>query len=215
MYEPIELTFCLQPTVGEADIDQLVQDKALLACHQMHASASTRIEVVVFFLHLNVGLDEKIGGPTPSAYSPSSAGMAMTAANAASSLRAWASPRNYPYSWLAHAFSGGAGQAGGGSSIPTQSKDDATQASPLPAQEEYTALQATAFEQWTITFNLVTHNIIAPQTDPSRVASQEMTAQSLSSFLDKLLFFVEQNKNHLPAITSADLCPFPLRILVR
>lgn len=213
-YKAFGLTF---PTVGEAEVDQLVQDKALLACHQLQTSATDRVELVVLFLHPSAGLDSKIGGSSPAAASASASGMATTAANAASSLRAWASPRNYPYSWLAHAFSGGAGQAGGGSTVPPVSPSHARTASAdvsdIAAQEEYAALSAKAFEQWSICF------ILAPQSVASheltRPSTRELTAYSMARFMDKLLTFVEQRKSHIPAITSADLCPFPLRILIR
>lgn len=205
--------------MGEAEIDLLVQDKALLASHQAQSSASGQVVIIVLFLHPSVGPDSKIGGSSPAGTGSSPAGMATTAANAASSLRAWASPRNYPYSWLAQAFSGGAGQAGGGSTVPATSPPNARSPSAEPAdtaaQEEYAALSANAFERWSITFTLAGQTDVAPQRDTSGPTARERTAESLALFMDRLLTFVEQKKNHIPAITSADLCPFPLRILLR
>lgn len=109
---------------------------------------------------------------------------------AAASIRAWASPRNYQYGWLATAFSGGAGQP----SHPYDSPSSCVE------QEE----QSEVFESWTFTF-------CTPNRDEGLAGAQTALAQTSN----KILTWIGEHNSHLPSAPSADLTPYPIRIFVR
>ena len=93
-----------------------------------------QLQVVVYFLPPS----SKPPAPTPHAQpKPDTVDKTSGLTHAASSLRAWASPRNYPYGWLAQAFSSGAGQPSGTFIAPA---------------EPY--LDKEAFETWSISFSI-------------------------------------------------------------
>lgn len=187
-------------------MDQLIQQRAaqLVAL----ASTSKTITLVVYFLHPS----SRIAGAIQPGNKPTLANdpirtasgasdkpsMVHTATHAASSLRAWASPRNYQYGWLAHAFSSGAGQPSGPFVNPSSDARDHV------VQAELSDLEADAFERWSITFEL---NSGDKQTEGIK--------RQLATFVQHVLEFAGENKAHLPASASADLCPYPMQVVAR
>ncbi|TKY85405.1 hypothetical protein EX895_005567, partial [Sporisorium graminicola] len=191
-----------QPAIADPQVDELLAQRAL----QLVAAfaLSGRATLAVYFLPPSSKSSSSIkadAATTTSLTEPSSnststsskQGVVHTAAHAASSLRAWASPRNYPYGWLAQAFSSGAGQPSGTFVPPSAS-------SPAQVQDELAHIEAEAFERWHITFELKQRGVVKKE---------------LARFVESVVGFVERNKAHLPAIPSADLCPYPMHIFVR
>lgn len=180
--------------VSDAEVDALVRARAaqLVALLSTQPS-SRRAELVVWFLKPGSTSTVAKGGEGKEVEMQEGE-RRNSMVQAASSLRAWASPRNYQYGWLAQAFSGGAGQAAG-TFLP---------ASTPAEKDELEDIENQAFEKWTISFHLSAEEGVKGGVEA------EMRA-----FGEKVLRFVEENKAHLPAITSAELCTFPMRVAVR
>lgn len=172
-------------------------------------SGSNKVELIVHFSAATPSLPTTAAGKAAEDSKPGGArvgdkasSMVHTAAHAASSLRAWASPRSYQYGWLAQAFSGGAGQPSG-TFIPPRSPD-----APMTQEKQDMAqTENEAFETWAITFQLRARR--------EQDAQRASVSADMERFVQRVLLFVEKNKSHLPPITSADLSPYPMRIVVR
>ncbi|SPO26796.1 uncharacterized protein UTRI_04108_B [Ustilago trichophora] len=191
------LTF---PAIADAEIDQLLQQRSsqLFALLSTSPVPKTAVEIVVYFLRPSSSKpssstarsETKVHDTT----TPSDSKAATEKASAASSLRAWASPRNYQYAWLAQAFSSGAGQA---AAIPPSTPETAL----------HEDMEADAIERWNIVFNLL-------GTDAS-TSQRTGVKQGMAHFTDKVVQFVQANKAHLPPFSGAELITFPFRIVVK
>lgn len=196
-----------QPAIADAQLDQLIRQRTT---QLMATTTSTKTaSLTVYLLHPSSQIPSAMQSGRKDAPAPKNTtskdvtdralGVVHTATHAASSLRAWASPRNYQYGWLAHAFSSGAGQPSGASVAcqPVQAQDDLVQA-------DFASLDEEAFERWTITFELKQSG-----------GDAESMERELAGFVDQVLRFVGNNKAHLPGVTSAQLCPYPVQVVVR
>ncbi|CBQ73723.1 conserved hypothetical protein [Sporisorium reilianum SRZ2] len=178
------------PAIADAQVDALLARRAA----QLHAActAANKACLTIHFLPPTSKLASALDTQTTEASRPGSSA-ATTATTTAASLRAWASPRSYPYGWLAHAFSSGAGQPSS-TFVPAPVHDDAAAHAAL--------VDAEAFETWTVTFEV-------------QRAGQVRVREELGGFVDEAVRFVERNKTHLPAITSGELCTYPMHVFVR
>ncbi|KAJ9477817.1 Autophagy-related protein 101 [Pseudozyma hubeiensis] len=192
------------PAIADVQVDQLIRHRA---SQLTSLSASTKsVSLTIYFLHPSSKIPSAIQSSSKSTAAtnePTSdsgagdqpSGMINTATHAASSLRSWASSRNYQYGWLAHAFSSGAGQPSG-TFVPSP-----------PAVQDSEGLEdlhREAFERWEIVFEKA-------QDGDGRDGMKE----ELEVFVGRVLGFVGANKSHLPGTASAELCPFPMQIVVR
>ncbi len=197
--------------MADKEVDALIRTRSSQIAAQCSAiPRPQKLELVISFYHPSKALkndaptaskdDQRIEAKGSAAAEipagEKASGMASTAAHAASSLRAWASPKNYQYGWLAQAFSGGAGQPAG-TFIPTTANAAATETSTQGEDAENT------FERWTVTFVL------------SRTAEQGKVRNGLKEFIDAVLEFVGDNKAHLPAMTSTEVQSYPVTIVAR
>ncbi|PWN52084.1 DUF1649-domain-containing protein [Violaceomyces palustris] len=188
------LTF---PAVQEADVEKLVDDNASLLARELETSQKR--ELVVKLLHPPSSV---------SAAAPSNASQEPSPLRASSSLKSWVPSRTisgYPYAWLAHAFSGGVGQAGGaGIGDIGEHAPNTSEASKITDRE---SAEKDIFEEWRVVIRVVQAR---GERDRTRLSSS--TASQLSTFLESVIEFVDEKKTHIPAIVSADLCPFPIKI---
>lgn len=151
---------------------------------------------------------------------------------AASPLRqAGASPQRpdagaggaYRYGWLAQAFAGGIG----GPSVEQQggaAQSEGSVASPVvPDLGSFKSVdeRSEPFETWRISFQLVKTR--RRRTLVRAGAEEELDAvagadaqveEQLVEFLEQMLRFVDEHRDHVPALPSSDLCPFPIVINV-
>ncbi|KAN0065165.1 hypothetical protein ACQY0O_001662 [Thecaphora frezii] len=222
----IELFGMTFPAVQESEIDRMVEENAASFCQQIESRSSKRGDLLVFLLNPASTGQRTAANHTTSSSSSSEAAPKSTAEEshtpsspvsaASKSLKSWASSKTmsgYPYSWLAQAFSGGVGQVGG-SHVPQSELEDAKAASAAAAKQkqeqaekERLRLERQSFETWRIRFDVVT-----ARSERERIRLQSTTAMGMADFLDSLLQFVDEKKAHIPAIISADLCPFPIEI---
>ena len=166
-----------------ASIDTLIKQRSAQFVSLLTTStAATRLELVVFFLTPS----SKPTTTPRNETTPTSTDKPSTVAQAAGSLRAWAaSTRNYQYGWLAQAFSSGVGQPVG-TYVPPQTQEVG----------ELEGVEREAFEKWSITFEIGKHGKDGGEGEKGGVKRE------MESFVEKVLAFVEGEKEHLPAIQS-------------
>lgn len=135
----------------------MVEEKTANLCRQIESKACKRAELLLYLLHPSTSsAPPKSGSPRPdSGAFASSSSTSPSVGGAGSSLKSWASSKtvgSYPYAWIAHAFSGGVGQAGG--SLPPSS-DEQGEVMARELEKERARIERQAFEVWTVRFQVV------------------------------------------------------------
>lgn len=196
------LPFSSKPAVADIETDTLLRaHSAQLASLFSSSPNVNQVELVLSFFSPSKPSQKSPAqepNPIPAAGGRERANSVVnTAALAASSLKAWASPKAYQYGWLAQAFSGGAGQPGH-AFLTTPGSDRNT--------GEEAKEDRAPFETWTVTFALPN----SKGNEEERAMGEEMRA-----FVGNVLQFVGQQKAHLPPVGGAEIRCYPFRIAAR
>ncbi|EPQ26933.1 uncharacterized protein PFL1_05567 [Pseudozyma flocculosa PF-1] len=214
------------PAVHEAEIERMVEDQTAAFCRQVEAKACKRVDLFVYLLHpatagqrqpTSTAGQSTAADPADQQRQEAHASSSSSPVSAASkSLKSWATSKTmsgYPYTWLAHAFSGGSGQAAEAGAETARADGDGYATAKHQHQQQDAAerekmrLERQSFETWRIRFE-----VVSARSERERLRLQSTTAGQMAEFLDSLLVFVDEKKAHIPAIISADLCPFPIEI---
>jgi hypothetical protein len=128
----------------------------------------------------------------------------------------------YRYGWLAQAFAGGIG----GPSVEQQGGATQTEGSvSSPVVPDLGSFKSAdehgePFETWRISFQLVKtrrRTLVragaAEELDAGGdAAADARVEEQLVEFLEQMLRFVDEQRDHVPALPSSELCPFPIVI---
>lgn len=126
----------------------------------------------------------------------------------------------YRYGWLAHAFAGGIGGPSVEQQSGTHQKDPPTSSPVVPDLGSFKSAdeRGEPFETWRISFQLVkTRRPSAMRAGggDELVSSGDADPQvesQLVEFLEQMLRFVDEQRDHVPALPSSEMCPFPIVI---
>ncbi|PWN23138.1 hypothetical protein BCV69DRAFT_110131 [Microstroma glucosiphilum] len=128
----------------------------------------------------------------------------------------------YRYGWLAQAFASGIG----GPSVEHPSGAPHSEASTsLPIVPDLGSFKSAEehgepFETWRISFQLIKTRRRSSvragggvELDPAgNVDADAQVEEQLVEFLEQMLRFVDEQRDHVPALPSSELCPFPIVI---
>lgn len=131
------------------------------------------------------------------------------AGTATADKQATARTGGYPYAWITHAWSGGITGTTvhrpeeSAAAPPHSPSPDPTSPAP-PSRASTTEAE---FEEWAVTFTLV-----SAQTERERNRLHRATSNQLANFVRHLIRFTDEKRLHIPSITTNDLEPFPIKI---
>ncbi|PWN91229.1 hypothetical protein FA10DRAFT_265100 [Acaromyces ingoldii] len=200
------------PCVRDAGVERVVEEKV----EELARLVETRGKVRVAVLQTPLSASRAAASTTQSTqqsqqqqqHPPATSAGAGTA-TATADKQATARTGGYPYAWITHAWSGGI------TGTTVHRPEESAVAPPhspspdptSPAAPSRASTTEAEFEEWAVTFTLV-----SAQTERERNRLHRATSSQLADFVRQLIRFTDEKRLHIPSITTNDLEPFPIKI---